>query len=66
MQGAKHIARMLMTNTTLETLDLASNAIEDAGATAVAEALKSNTNLSLVKLELQRNGISSGLFHCVC
>jgi len=59
-EGARHIARMLMTNTRLETLDLASNSIEDEGATAVAQALKSNPNLCLVKLELQRNGISSG------
>jgi hypothetical protein len=58
--GARHIARMLMTNTRLETLDLASNAIEDEGATAVARALKDNPNVCLVKLELQRNGISSG------
>ena len=46
-----------MSNSTIQHLDLASNAIEDQGATAIARALATNT--TLVKLELQRNGISS-------
>jgi len=48
---------MLHTNTSLQTVDLASNAIEDEGATALAHAIASNH--TLVKLELQRNGISA-------
>jgi len=46
-----------VSNSTIQHLDLASNAIEDQGATAIARALATNT--TLVKLELQRNGISS-------
>jgi len=38
-EGATHLARMLKTNTHLVTLDLASNAIEDKGATALAGVL---------------------------
>jgi len=38
-EGATHLARMLRTNTHLVTLDLASNAIEDQGATALAGVL---------------------------
>jgi Ran GTPase-activating protein (RanGAP) involved in mRNA processing and transport len=55
--GCIKIAEMLVSNSTIQHLDLASNAIEDQGATAIARALATNT--TLVKLELQRNGISS-------
>uniref|UniRef100_A0A4W3HUM5 NLR family CARD domain containing 3 n=1 Tax=Callorhinchus milii TaxID=7868 RepID=A0A4W3HUM5_CALMI len=52
-KGAKAIARALMVNRTLSTLDLRSNSIGPKGAKALADALK--INQALVSLNLQNN-----------
>ena len=54
-QGARHLATMLMVNTTLETLDLVNTGIADAGAVAVFRALKQNPASSLKHLYLGSN-----------
>jgi len=54
-QGARHLATMLMTNTTLQTLDLVNTGIADAGAVAIFRALKQNPASSLKHLYLGSN-----------
>jgi Ran GTPase-activating protein (RanGAP) involved in mRNA processing and transport len=54
-QGARHLATMLMTNTTLQTLDLVNTGIADAGAVAIFRALKQNPALPLKHLYLGSN-----------
>lgn len=54
-QGARHLATMLMTNTTLQTLDLVNTGIADAGAVAIFRALKQNPASSLEHLYLGSN-----------
>ena len=54
-QGARHLAMMLMANTTLQTLDLVNTGIADAGAIAIIRALKQNPASSLNHLYLGSN-----------
>ena len=55
VQGARHLAAMLMTNTTLQTLDLVNTGITDAGAVAIFRALKQNPMSSLKHIYLGTN-----------
>jgi hypothetical protein len=54
-QGARHLATMLMTNTTLQTLDFVNTGIGDAGALAIIRALRQNPMSSLKHLYLGSN-----------
>ena len=54
-QGGCHLATMLMTNTTLQTLDLVNTGIADAGAVAIFRALKQNPASPLKHLYLGCN-----------
>jgi hypothetical protein len=54
-QGARHLAAMLMTNTTLQTLDLVNTGIADAGAVAIFRALKQNPTPPLKHIYLGSN-----------
>lgn len=58
LPGAINIAEMLKINTTLTTLNLGSNQIQDEGVNLLITALQSNSNNNLTKLVLNNNDIT--------
>ena len=61
--GAKAIAEMLKTNTSIITLDLVNTAILDSGCIAIFDALKNNTSLKSIYLDA--NGLTYKSAHAI-